>query len=108
MIFPRSIYAIRNTVTGKMYIGSSKDAIGRIYHHLMMLRCGKHSVEDMQLDYDEYGEHYEAFLLDTIQTYSDKSKEYQWMKKYHSYDRRYGYNYKDQHFALRTKSRESE
>lgn len=95
MDFPRSVYMIRHNVTGRMYIGSSKNASSRCRSHLNMLRSRSHIVEDMQKDFDEYGEDYTISVLETITQFSDRNKEYEWMKKYNSHIRGIGYNYKD-------------
>ena len=50
MRLPREVYVIRNLITGKVYVGSSYNIKGRLRRHLVALRGGKHSVEDMQKD----------------------------------------------------------
>ncbi len=67
----------------------------RIRNHIFALRAGKHPVEDMQKDFNDYGEDYSYLMLDEIQTFDEKAKEYEWMKKCNSYNRNTGYNYKD-------------
>ena len=96
MDFPRQIYMIRHNKTGRIYIGSSRNVHSRCKHHLQLLRTGKHTVEDMQEDFDKYGEDYTVSVLETITEYADRNKEYEWMKKYSSHIREKGYNYKDQ------------
>lgn len=103
MIIPRDIYMLQNTVTGKIYVGSSKDARLRAYQHMVLLRNEEHIVEDMQADYDEYGEHFKLTILEKINDFMDRGKEYEWMRKLESFDRRYGYNYKDNYFTNRTR-----
>ena len=56
MEMPRVIYAIKHNVTKRIYVGSTKYPKERFANHLSMLRNGKHIVEDMQKDFDEYGE----------------------------------------------------
>lgn len=96
MRLPRKVYAIQHNVTKKIYIGSSHDVDTRYKSHIWALRAGKHSVSDMQEDYDEHGEDYSVFILDEITSYDKRGLEYEWMRKYNSIDRNYGYNYKDQ------------
>lgn len=96
MDFPREIYMIRHNKTGRMYIGSSKNAMKRCRSHLNLLRSRKHIVEDMQKDFDECGEDYTITVLETITDYSDRNREYEWMKRHSSHIRGIGYNYKDQ------------
>lgn len=95
MRFPRQVYAIKHNPTQKMYIGSSWNVEQRVYSHLQALRTGHHAVEDMQNDFDEYGEDYTVSVLDTCFNWADHFKEYYWMKKYKSFIRGIGYNYKD-------------
>lgn len=96
MNFPRKVYAIRHNVTNKVYIGSSANVDHRIKNHIFRLRAHKHHVEDMQADFDQYGEDYTVTILENAVEFEDKDKEYEWMKKYQSHIRGIGYNYKDQ------------
>lgn len=98
MKFPRIIYAIQHNETKKIYVGSSANVENRYWSHMYALRGGKHSVEEMQEDFDEYGENYSLFILDKIYDYSEKAKEYVWMKKLQSYIQGKGYNYKDRKY----------
>ena len=95
MDFPRFVYVLTNTVTGKAYVGSSIDPERRKAQHLYDLEHGNHSVKDMQADYDEYGDHFSFFVVDEIPTIREKSKEYSWMQKLKTLDRQHGYNYQD-------------
>lgn len=95
MKFPREVYMIRHNLTGRMYIGSSCRCAERISKHLQALRRGKHTVEDFQRDYNEYGDDFSIVILDTINDLNERHKEYEYMKKYNSYTRGIGYNYKD-------------
>jgi group I intron endonuclease len=78
-----------------MYIGSSYNVTKRYQTHMSSLNTGNHPVEDMQRDFDEYGEDFTLFILDEINTMDEKDKEYDWMHKYNSIERGVGYNYKD-------------
>ncbi len=91
----RQVYAITHNPTGKSYIGSSKNAIERMKSHIWSLRRGAHPVEDMQTDYDLYGEDYTLSILDEIYSFDDREREYEWMEKLKSNIRGCGYNYKD-------------
>lgn len=95
MRFPRKVYAIRHNVTGRMYIGSSWDVERRYRNHINLLRQGKHTVEDMQKDFDEYGDNYSFSILDVIRNFEDRNKEYEWMQRFNTFVRGVGYNYKD-------------
>lgn len=91
----KKVYAIQHNVTKKIYIGSSKNVDDRYLNHIYRLRAGKHHIEDMQKDFDEYGEDYSLFILDEITTYSERIKEYEWMRRYNTFERGVGYNYMD-------------
>lgn len=95
MNLPRKVYAIQHNVTKKIYIGSSKDPNKRYLSHMYMLRAGKHINEDMQADFDRFGENYSFYILDTITEFKDRAKEYEWMRKFNSHIRGIGYNYND-------------
>lgn len=101
MNFPRQVYAIKHNATNRVYIGSSDDVERRFKSHLNKLRAHKHHIEDMQADFDLYGENYTFTVLEDIVKFDDKSKEYEWMKKYQSHIRGIGYNYKDHAFLLK-------
>jgi hypothetical protein len=51
-------------------------------------------VEDMQADFNAYGEDYTVSIIEEID-YSTRDKEYEWMCFYNSNIRGFGYNYKD-------------
>lgn len=51
----RGIYAIRNSVNGKQYIGSSKDCDKRFSIHCRLLRHGKHDNRHLQAAWERYG-----------------------------------------------------
>lgn len=101
MDYPITIYAIRHNVTNRVYVGSSKNAEKRIKSHLSQLRGHRHIVEDMQSDFDKYGEDYTITILEEVFNYQDRLKEYDWMVKYNSHIRGKGYNYKDVIFKKR-------
>lgn len=92
------VYAIRHNVTNRVYIGSSSKVDQRFKNHMYCLRGGRHPVEDMQADFDKYGEDYTFTILEDV-CYSDKKAEFRWMEKYQSYVRGVGYNYKDHYFS---------
>lgn len=90
-----TIYAIQNKVNKKIYIGRTQNAYQRLQSHLRNLRKGTHIIEDMQKDFDIYGDVFEIFILETNIAPLDKLTEYKYIKKYNSYIRECGYNYKD-------------
>lgn len=95
MKIPTQVYAIRHNPTSKMYIGRSANVEKRVSQHMKMLRSGCHHVEDMQEDFNEFGEDYSVFILDEITKWAERTKEYYWMVKCGTYIRGVGYNYKD-------------
>ena len=95
MKLPRIVYAIQHNVTKKYYIGSSSNVRTRFQHHLACLRRGTHPVEDMQQDFDIYGDDLTLYELEEITNFGERKKEYEWMAKYKSNIRGEGYNYKD-------------
>lgn len=95
MDYPRTVYLIRHNKTKRIYIGSSKNPTKRYCTHMAALQGGRHPVEDMQADYDQYGEDYTLEFLEVITKFEDRSHEYDWMRKYNSHIRGIGYNYKD-------------
>lgn len=95
MKFPRNVYAIMHNTTKRIYVGSSCRPEARYRNHLSNLRNGKHPVEDMQADYDRHGENYTFFIVDEINSYEERKKELDWMRKLNTTSRGTGYNYKD-------------
>lgn len=49
------IYAIENTVTGKIYVGSTTIAGRRFSGHDYQLRSGIHPNKELQADWEKYG-----------------------------------------------------
>lgn len=100
------IYKIECSKNGKKYIGRTSNIVARKQHHFYDLRHGIHKVEDLQDDFNKYGE--DAFTFELLETYrksksekkelENSSKERKWMCFYRSYIRELGYNYKDQMF----------
>lgn len=50
------VYSIQNNVSGKMYVGSSKDIYRRWKEHKRYLNNHKHHSMDLQNDWDKQGE----------------------------------------------------
>ena len=57
------IYALKNIVNNKLYIGQSTDIDSRKYHHYYDLRHHKHHSCKLQQDYDLYGKDNFEFLI---------------------------------------------
>lgn len=96
-IYPRVIYKITHNVTGRMYIGSTGRFEKRIEEHLTALRGHKHAVEDMQMDFDVYGDNFSVEIIGRMNSIAEAKKEYELMDKYCSRVRGVGYNYRDNH-----------
>jgi hypothetical protein len=59
------IYQIKNTVSGKVFLGSCKNLHGPLNRHRFMLKSGLHPNEAMQRDWREQGA--EAFLFEVLE-----------------------------------------
>ena len=93
------VYMIRHNVTGRMYIGRSENVPLRIKQHFWQLRAGKHPIEDMQNDFEVYGNDFTVSILGEVD--NDHLKlEIEMMDKYNSTTRGVGYNYKDPHITV--------
>lgn len=95
MDYPKVVYAVQHKVTKKMYIGITNNLESRYGSHLSLLRNNKHHSALMQKEYNEHGGLYDVFILDEVNSYSDRYKEYEWMRYYKTQDERYGYNAQD-------------
>ena len=88
------VYAIRNTVTGKVYIGSTTQSFkGRWQGHLNQLRGNRHYNRHLQATWNKFKEH--SFEFEIIQRCYPKqciACEQKWIDFYHAADRKFGYN----------------
>lgn len=99
-----TVYAIRCTESGRMYVGSSYNVQNRIYQHFVELRAGRkptkstvngfHSGELWQSDFDKYGEDaFEVYILQDGVPHLDRRRvEAEWIARYKATDPEYGYN----------------
>lgn len=67
----KGIYQIRNVVTGKCYIGSSKHIEQRWEEHRTELSLGRHVTRPLQNAWDKYGE--TSFVFEVLQELSDET-----------------------------------
>ena len=95
MEYPKLIYAIQHRVTKKIYIGITNNLESRYKTHLSLLKNKKHTAPLMQKEYDEHGGLYDVFILDEVRNYSERYKEYEWMRFYDTQNPEYGYNSQD-------------
>lgn len=89
------IYAIRNTLNGRVYIGSSSRAVlVRWTEHRKLLRAGRHHSLTLQRSWSKHGE--AAFEILLIEAVADLSKlverEQFWIDAHRSTDKRFGFN----------------
>jgi predicted GIY-YIG superfamily endonuclease len=92
------IYKIINTITNKVYIGSSVNLEKRVNGHFSSLRSNKHENKHLQYSFNKYGE--SAFRADILKTFSKneitqrelRNVETKYISKYNSNDSSFGYN----------------
>ena len=64
---PMGVYQIRNTVNGKLLVGTSVDLPSMLNRHRAELRMGGHKNRELQKDWAEFGlEAFEFEILDTL------------------------------------------
>lgn len=88
------IYVIRNTVNGKVYVGSSANVKERFRTHRKQLRANRHPNAHLQSAWQAYGE--SSFRFEIVENVSDYSKliqrEQAWMDSLGSTIPATGYN----------------
>ena len=96
---PSTIYAIRCSANGKVYIGRTQDLERRMREHLNALRKGTKDICrrvncGFQADFDKYGEsNFKLHILEGNVAQEDlRSRESYWIEEYRSSDPQYGYN----------------
>ena len=93
-ILPRSgVYAIRNLVDGKVYIGSAQNLRHRKSQHFSDLRCGRHASRHLQRAFEKHGA--AAFVFDVLEECAvDEliAREQVYIDAYSSATSAYGYN----------------
>lgn len=67
------VYAIKNIVNNKIYVGSSGNMGNRWQQHLYSLRNGTHHSSDLQKDYDLYG--FENFIFFVLKMVDSKEND---------------------------------
>ena len=59
------IYCIKNIITNKIYIGSTKNFKSRLWYHFYHLKNNKHHSIHLQRSYDKYGkENFNATIIE--------------------------------------------
>lgn len=88
-----TIYALRCKTNGKLYIGRTTRLDERIKIHFQELKSGRHTNKLLLEDYKKYGrDNFEVYVLEKDIPYSERYKEYEYMRTYNSFDKEYGYN----------------
>ena len=91
-----SVYAIICKVNKKIYIGRTTNIKQRINNHFDNLKGNNHKILDLQEDFNKYGiDNFEVYLLEEDIDYTDRKKEYDYMREYNTFDKKYGYNQGD-------------
>lgn len=88
------IYAIRNTITDKLYIGSAVHIGNRLHNHRKRLRKNIHPNRYLQLAWNKYWEQsFEFVILEYVESNSLLLHcEDSWIEQTKCYDKNYGYN----------------
>jgi len=87
------IYAIKNVINNKIYIGSSKSIYDRKYKHFYELKNGTHKNFHLQQSYEKFGkDKFHFFILEECELSNRKEREIYWINQYNSNDRNHGYN----------------
>lgn len=90
----QGVYAIRNLINGKIYIGSTINSFNKRWQcHKKRLRKGNHHNEHLQASWNKYGE--ENFSFDIIEITSPtlcREREGFYIDLYKTLDPKYGYN----------------
>ncbi|MDD5309762.1 MAG: GIY-YIG nuclease family protein [Deltaproteobacteria bacterium] len=66
------VFAIRNTVNGKVYMGSSLNLHGPLNKHRFTLKMGSHRNTALQADWNAYGE--DAFTFEILEVVKETSE----------------------------------
>lgn len=62
---PAGIYQVKNTVNGKMFLGSSLNLEGPLNRHRFMLKIGSHTNKALQNDWNQLGA--DAFAFEILE-----------------------------------------
>src|SRR5829696_819403 len=62
---PAGVFQVKNTVSGKVLLGSSLNLDGALNGHRFMLRIGSHRNKELLNDWKEYGE--DKFAIDILE-----------------------------------------
>jgi group I intron endonuclease len=87
------IYAITHPTSGRSYIGSSRDVIGRWAHHQKRLNANNHHSIKLQNAWNKYGSHsFRFILLEECGPLERLVREQFWIDQAQAAKRGYGFN----------------
>lgn len=87
------IYAIKNLVDNKLYIGSSKELKARRSKHFRLLKNGTHKNSHLQRAYNKYGyDNFIFIILAYLEEYELLEMEKRCIDLYQVCNREFGYN----------------
>jgi len=87
------IYAIKNNINGKVYVGSTNNMTKRFKKHKSELKRNCHCNSHLQDSYNKYGEaSLDFIILETCRENQLIKKEKEYVDKYFSLDEKFGYN----------------
>lgn len=92
-MFYVGIYTITCLINKKIYVGHTENSGNRAAKHLNSLKINKHSIKDLQEDFNKYGE--DLFLFEMIEECPKEllfSQEHYWCNLLNTHDPKYGYN----------------
>lgn len=87
------IYQLKSKLTGKIYIGLSKDVYYRGKKHLEMLRSNKHFNKRLQNHFNKYGDDLEFSVVEFCEQSKLEEREIFWIKELNSIER--GFNFSE-------------
>ncbi len=100
-IQPMGVYQIRNKRNGKLYIGSTKNLLGKLNSHKFQLKNNLHINLEMQKEFNEIGgEGFSFDILDCLEPREDLNYDYteelkmleaMWLEKLQPFNEK-GYN----------------
>lgn len=95
-----TIYLLRNTENGKVYVGRTSKFSSRKKLHINNLRANRHPNTMLQEDFNKYGEKAFVFqpIFETKQNLTNTHLEQAFMVALKTYDNAFGYNLKDPYF----------
>lgn len=70
-IKPAGVFQVKNTMDGKILLGSSLNLEGPLNAHRFMLTIGKHRNEALQKDWNDYGP--DKFVFEILETVKIKN-----------------------------------